>query len=203
MQTPLTKVLEMEKYKEMVPRVLAQDGSYESRVNQLIKRGVNILPTLTPFKCELLHIALGMTEVLELIEGMHNADIKNVIEELGDLEFYTTELFTQLDLIRVANVTPNENHFNTESIDELINASGSVIDAIKKFVIYDNELKFDLIVSGAHAAGIALDRTIMLVGMTRCEIRDANMDKLGKRQPTGTYTNEAMIARADKADEEG
>jgi NTP pyrophosphatase (non-canonical NTP hydrolase) len=65
-------------------------------VKALKKPGQEILDTLTPEKCDLLHMAIGLSgEAGELLDAVkkhviynQSLDISNVIEELGDLEFF-------------------------------------------------------------------------------------------------------------------
>jgi len=77
-------------------------------VSKLAKRGEDILSTLTPEKAHLLHMIMGMSgEVGELLDAIkkHVAydkplDVENVIEELGDIEFYTEGLRQGLGISR-------------------------------------------------------------------------------------------------------
>ena len=65
-------------------------------VNRLAKPGVDIIKDLTPESMHMLHMAVGISgEAGELIDAVKKAavynkplDIDNVIEEMGDLEFY-------------------------------------------------------------------------------------------------------------------
>jgi len=62
----------------------------------LAKPGAAIQESLSPEKCHLLHIAIGITgEAGPLLDAIKKhvvynkpSDIENVIEEFGDLEFY-------------------------------------------------------------------------------------------------------------------
>lgn len=77
-------------------------------VSALVKPGQDIIDTLTPEKANLLHMAVGISgeagELLDAIKKhvMYNKelDIDNVIEELGDLEFYMEGMRQQLYLLR-------------------------------------------------------------------------------------------------------
>ena len=69
---------------------------YTDFVGSLVKPGDAILATLTPEKAHLLHMAVGIAgEAGELLDAIKKfviynkqIDLVNVIEELGDLEFY-------------------------------------------------------------------------------------------------------------------
>lgn len=66
----------------------------------LAKNGQDIINDLTPEKADLLHMAVGVSgEAGELLDAVKKAviynkemDLENVIEELGDLEFYMSKI---------------------------------------------------------------------------------------------------------------
>lgn len=72
------------------------DSSYGSMVRNLTKSGEDILAGLTAEKVDLLHMAIGIAgEAGELLDAIKKhviygkpMDRANLIEELGDLEFY-------------------------------------------------------------------------------------------------------------------
>lgn len=76
------------------------DIRYGLYVGSNTKRGEEILKSLTPEKCELLHMAIGLAgEVGELLDAVKRhvfydrpLDRENAIEELGDIEFYSADL---------------------------------------------------------------------------------------------------------------
>ena len=86
-------------------------------VSRLAKPGVAILNTLTPEKCHLWHMATGVNgEAGELTDAVKKAvaynkelDRDNVIEELGDLEFYLEGLRQGLGITRDETLTHNIN----------------------------------------------------------------------------------------------
>lgn len=69
---------------------------YTDMVKTLAKPGADIQASLTPEKCNLWHHATGIVgEAGELIDAIKKhviynkpIDLQNVIEELGDIEFY-------------------------------------------------------------------------------------------------------------------
>jgi len=77
-------------------------------VANLTKPGSAIKKEITPFDCHILHMAIGVSgEAGELLDAIKKAVIyrkpialDNVIEELGDLEFYMEGLRTALQITR-------------------------------------------------------------------------------------------------------
>lgn len=75
---------------------------YSNYVKALVKPGDEILAKLTPNEANIIHMTLGISgEAGELLDAIKKAtmyrkplDMENVIEELGDLEFYL-EAFRQ------------------------------------------------------------------------------------------------------------
>jgi NTP pyrophosphatase (non-canonical NTP hydrolase) len=77
-------------------------------VSFLKKPGADIIASLTPEKMDMLHMAVGISgEAGELLDAVKKAavynkpiDRENVIEELGDLEFYMEGLRQTLNITR-------------------------------------------------------------------------------------------------------
>lgn len=77
-------------------------------VAKLVKPGEQIIDSLTPFAVDLWHAATGIcSEAGELIDAVKklviynkNLNTDNVIEELGDLEFYMEQLRQRLGVTR-------------------------------------------------------------------------------------------------------
>jgi NTP pyrophosphatase (non-canonical NTP hydrolase) len=82
----------------------------------LAKPGVDILATLTPEKAHIVHMVLGVSgEAGELLDAIKKAaiynkplDRENVVEELGDLEFYMEGLRQGLGITREETITANK-----------------------------------------------------------------------------------------------
>ena len=82
--------------KEILPSAASRAIVHSDMVTALAKDGQAIIDTLTPEKAHLLHMAVGIAgEAGELLDAVKKAviynkplDVINVIEELGDLEFY-------------------------------------------------------------------------------------------------------------------
>lgn len=90
--------------------------TFQEMVSALVKPGEAILESLTPAKCDLWHMATGISgEAGELEDAVkkhvaYNKDLdrKNVIEELGDLEFYMEGLRQNLNITREETLDHNK-----------------------------------------------------------------------------------------------
>lgn len=90
---------------------------HSKMVTNLKKPGAHILASLDAKKCDLLHMAIGIcTEAGELLDAvkkhvMYEKDLdeNNVIEELGDLEFYMEGIRQTLALNRSEILEDNFN----------------------------------------------------------------------------------------------
>jgi NTP pyrophosphatase (non-canonical NTP hydrolase) len=92
------------------------EHAHQVMVAALVKPGADILATLTPHSCNVLHMAVGISgEAGELLDAIKKAvvynkplDRENVIEELGDLEFYMEGLRQALNITRIETLIANE-----------------------------------------------------------------------------------------------
>jgi NTP pyrophosphatase (non-canonical NTP hydrolase) len=84
------------------------EEAHTELVKALVKPPAAIIAELTEQKADLLHAAVGIAgEAGELLDAIKKhviydkpLDMLNVIEELGDLEFYMKQLRLQLDIRR-------------------------------------------------------------------------------------------------------
>lgn len=84
-------------------------------VKRLFKPGEEILQSLSPLDCQLLHAVLGVCgETGELLDSVKKAiiyrqpiDLINVREELGDIEFYLEALRQCLNIDRDETIEHN------------------------------------------------------------------------------------------------
>lgn len=89
--------------------------NHSKLVKALVKPGHIIAEELDGYSANLLHMAVGISgEAGELIDAIKKhaiyrkpLDIENVIEELGDLEFYMEGLRQQLGLTREMCINAN------------------------------------------------------------------------------------------------
>ena len=88
---------------------------YDIMVKSLLKSGKDILATLTASEANLLHLALGVSgEAGEIVDAIKKAaiynkplDRDNIIEELGDLEFYMEGLRQAIGVTRKEVIDSN------------------------------------------------------------------------------------------------
>ncbi len=89
--------------------------SYGEMVKALAKDGALIVKEMTPQNAHILHMAVGVSgESGELLDAIKKAviyqkelDRENVIEELGDLEFYMEGLRQGLNITRDETIQAN------------------------------------------------------------------------------------------------
>lgn len=89
--------------------------NYSDMVNALFKNGKQILTNITEHQMSLLHSAVGISgEAGELLDAVKKYSIynklldrENVVEELGDLEFYLDKLRTLLNITREETLLHN------------------------------------------------------------------------------------------------
>ena len=91
------------------------DITHEDMVSALAKNGQDIILDLTPTKAHVLHMAVGVSgEAGELLDAIKKhviynteIDLENVIEELGDIEFYLEGLRQGLGISRNTTIEHN------------------------------------------------------------------------------------------------
>lgn len=89
--------------------------THSEMVAALVKPGDDIIVSLTPAKADLWHMATGVSgesgELLDAIKKhvIYNKplDRNNVVEELGDLEFYMEGIRQNLGITRDETITQN------------------------------------------------------------------------------------------------
>lgn len=195
---------------------------YADFVRALAKPGADILATLTPERTHLLHMAIGICgEAGELLEGVLAAgnatDARdNVIEELGDFEFYLEGMRQGLAIDRetrgaaynmvimsldelqsISTLGLQYDHLCGEAIRLVVEAS-TLLDLTKKGVVYNK-----LIEAGQFEAVLEkieghLSNIRALVLAERDQVIATNKAKLAIRYAGITYSDAAAHARADK-----
>lgn len=163
-------------------------------VAALAKPGADIIADLTPLSAHLLHMAVGVVgEVIEVIEGMNNADRANIIEELGDIEFYMRGIYDTTGIERVGAI---ECFFST---GELVRLAGQLLDNVKKTVIYNKPpANLDKLAGVLACIEDQLHGIRTSYNLSREQVIAHNFAKLTKRYGE-KYSNAAAIARADKS----
>lgn len=93
-----------------------QDIPYDKFVRDLRKPGEDIVKALTPEQADMLHMAVGVAgEGGELLDAIKRhtiyqkpIDRENVVEELGDLEFFMEGLRDLLGISREETIAANK-----------------------------------------------------------------------------------------------
>lgn len=93
----------------------AQGIVFSDMVAKLVKDGALIKAELTPDQADLLHMAVGVSgEAGELLDAIKrytiyqkDLDLENVIEELGDLEFYMERIRQLTGVTREQTILAN------------------------------------------------------------------------------------------------
>ena len=106
---------DLEKETEIIFGVGLNEAAYSQMVDSLAKPGEQILAEMTRSQAHNLHMAVGISgEAGELLDAVKKStiyqkelDIENVIEELGDLEFYMEGLRQMLGITRAQTLAAN------------------------------------------------------------------------------------------------
>lgn len=186
--------------------------SHPQMVAALVKPGADILATLTPEKVNMLHAAVGIAgEAGELLErmiivqrrteiGWRAEDRENVLEELGDLEFYTEQLWQAVrPKSTVTRITP-ANLASTMTVEDVVVHATEILDTVKKHVVYNQDLDRNKIIGLISQLDHAMAGVRRRFCFARIDVLQGNIDKLSTRYEKLQYTDEAAAARADKAE---
>lgn len=168
---------------------------YIDFVKSLAKSGEDILASLTPEKCHMLHMAVGISgEVAELMDA---SSVENAAEELGGIEFYFTGLKYLSPVYQYYQLSPRIDR--APSTRELSIAAGKVLDQVKKHVVYNKDNLPEIanaLADFENEMGTFYDS----LG-DRQRIISKNIDKLKVRYSAG-YSDKAAQERADKKEGE-
>ena len=97
----------------------------------------------------------------------------------------------------IRQITPQQAHLLHMAVG-VSGEAGELLDAIKKHCVYQKPINMDNVIEEAgdilfYLTGLLNDLNISVEDCVK-----ANIDKLSKRYPAGSYSNAAAIARADK-----
>lgn len=79
---------------------------------------------------------------------------------------------------------------------------GELLDAVKKHVFYKKPLDIEHIIEELGDIEFYMEAFRQCLDIDRRECLQANIDKLLTRYPSGSFSNEDAIARADKVHED-
>jgi len=164
---------------------------YAKLVSELKKPGLLICEEMTPFKADLLHMAIGIMG--EVVEYQRSTSYENSLEELGDIYFF-------LEGVRQIVKVPDDQYSDIDPVS-LIHDSAELLDLVKKVCMYNKPLTSVLPGITKQIATIdkILHDCIASHGLTESQVIEANMAKLQKRYASGSYSNKQAIERADKS----
>lgn len=189
--------------------------SHPDMVATLAKSGELIASELTPENAHLLHMTIGIVgEAGELLDAFDQAvsfnlavDNENIIEELGDSEFYI-EGFRQglgvtRDEVLAVECDPNTIFGSQPLIAPVLTLKYTIqttnlLDLVKKVVVYQKDVPTEDIVAILSKMEILLMVIREQCGFQYGECLDHNINKLGKRYEGFKYSDRAAQDRADK-----
>jgi hypothetical protein len=184
---------------------------YGDMVKTLAKSGDTIAAEMTGPEAHRLHMAIGICgEVGELIKAICLQDEKNILEELGDLEFYpeglrqslgvTVEECVSAALNSVTGTLETPSGMN-DAMLSLSVIAGEIVDVVKREAIYRKPLNLIAAMTFLGHLEISLEFVQKEIGFTREQCCEANIAKLGKRYEGLKYSDASAQQRADKKDE--
>lgn len=114
-------------------------AEHRQMVASLVKSGEDIIVRLNPGRAHLWHMATGVAgEAGELLDAVKKhvvynkeLDRQNVIEELGDLEFYMEGIRQNIDVSRDEVLTSNYNKLNKRYKDKSYTNEAAIARADK------------------------------------------------------------------------
>ncbi|MEQ6333303.1 hypothetical protein [Sphingobium sp. MK2] len=179
--------------------------TYPPFVAALVKPGDAILATLTPDKADAWHMASCIPgEAGELFTPLRDHDIggrkldrENLIEELGDIEFYVEGLRRITDILYEETI-PDDLVVLASDYTYLPQTAADVFDVVKKWVIYNKPLDRAALVHKLYLLETVLAAIREACGISRAEVLQANVTKLGVRYANLAYSDAAAQQRADK-----
>lgn len=142
----------------------------------------------------LLHGAIGLASELAEIQiavAAEKIDATNVLEEMGDLLWYTGIMIDelQLDADHILHVpaylerndyTDKRDFFRTEA-SEMVIAVGEGIDLLKKSLMYGKELNVEKLGNSLFSLNLSIEAVLNLYGFVGAQARARNIEKLRAR----------------------
>ena len=176
---------------------------YPYTINALFKR-TGYDPRMEP----LVHAAVGVCG--EAVELMFSTDGTNMLEELGDLEFYVEAAVQQLEQLAGEGSTVRERFegqafellagCDSVGVSDIAYYGNEVLDGAKKLWVYrkpfeEMEIKLVTALANVKACMLAMYEEL---GTSEASIRAMNQAKLGARYPEGVYSDKDAQERKDK-----
>lgn len=189
---------------ELTPAQLTE-LTYVGFVGGKAKPGYEIQRTMTPQKCHLLHMAIGVAG--EVNELLNNTSRENIIEECGDMEFFliglqvgTADFGKVWDSSSLLGYRIGKLYCASDVRDcalYMADEANEILDLVMKHAIRNKPLRAEEINTKMRALHYCLASIYNYLGVTRAEVLEANKKKLDVRYASG-YSDAAAEARADK-----
>lgn len=186
------------------------DITHPELVAALVKPGATIAAEMTPSEADLWHAATGVSgEAIEILDANMTAlinsrpiDEVNLVEELGDMEFYLEQTRQNLGITRdetlaLVGIRPTMGSFPESAALAVV--GGDLLDAAKKVVIYKKAIDRASFVTILASIEMVMENIRAVFGFTREHTLSENIKKLSVRYAGLTYSNDAAQERADKA----
>ena len=196
------------------------DVTHPQLVAVLVKPPQNILESLSQRTTDLWHGATGVAgECGELLEGILiassfkdsdelEAGRENLLEESGDIYFYTEQLVQreklELDWQHIdayagrQHIGPDRMLYHAMHVAVF---GSQVLDTVKKAAVYNKELETPKLRSQLTEMLKHVVTLGLMFGISREQALEANIKKLGKRYEGLKYTDAAAQQRLDKPPE--
>lgn len=186
------------------------DITHPELVAALVKPGDVIAAEMTPAEADLWHAATGVCgEAIEILDANMTAliysrpiDQTNLVEELGDMEFYLEQTrqnlgITRDETTRLVGIRPTMGFFPESAALAVV--GGDLLDAAKKVVIYKKPADRENFIMILASIEMVMENIRDVFGITREYTLGENIAKLSVRYAGLTYSNTAAQDRADKA----
>jgi len=176
---------------------------FMENVARLVKPGEDVISDLTPESAHRLHMGvLIVTEALELAQAIEQDDAREILWELGDVEFAFEAIQASCFNINIDSLHSMQS-FDVMPLKELTKELGYACEAIastlKKHAIHAKPLN-----------NVALHKSMMYVRtimrgiynrtqFTQDQAKRENIEKLKIRQPGGKFNNNDAEARVDES----
>lgn len=193
------------------------DVEHSELVRRLAKPGSQIAKEMTADGAHLLHMIVGVCgEAGELLEAITATAVchlplnrSNVVEELGDLEFYLEGLRQGCQITRGETrrrsigdkseiVETGGYSLAFHAAVEICIESGKLLDAVKKSVVYQKSLDLGELVRSLSNFEFSMEEFRQSLAITRDETLACNIEKLKVRYASLSYSDHAAQTRADK-----
>jgi len=167
--------------------------------NVEIDQGVEICTLTQQRSIDILHGILGMAgEMGELSRAKQDGKVHEIVEEVGDFVWYGAVVARAMNwqMDRYLSKELLDNNFYALTLEQGV---GKLAELLKKWLMYGKPINEKLLMDGWYEAMGAAINTIGDWEGFEQDVLEMNIQKLRKRYPD-KFTEEAAIARADKAD---